>query len=130
MSADVSSRHVAYFRGTTGIRMSREQITRAAGRQAFEKCVARDSASAVAAYDNILLGALYQHLYGEPFAPDPSGMPLGGSMTISDLRRVLSELHDREQLEMRRERFRRSEENILKMAAHEGIKLSIPHVLP
>ncbi len=129
IKADESSQHVANFRGTTGLRASREHITRAAGEQAYQRCVAEEPACIVAAYDNVLLGCLYETLFHEPFAPDLAGTPLGGSMTLANLRRVLPNVRDAKQLESLREKFQRSRRSLLQMAAREGIELSIPSVL-
>jgi len=130
VDADESSRHTVNFRGTTGLRSSREHITRAAGEQVFLQSVAQYPACLIAAYDNILLGYLYESLYREPFAPDPAGTPLGASLTMAELRYALKEVRDMKQLESLHERFQQSHRNILRMAAREGVELSIPSVLP
>ena len=130
IAADESSRYTANFRGTTGLRTSREHTTRAAGEQVFLQSVAEYPALLIAAYDNVLLGCLYESLYHEPFAPDPAGYALGGSLAIADLRRALGEVRDVKQFESLRERFQQSQRNILRMAAQEGVGLSIPSVLP
>lgn len=130
IDADESSRHSVNFRGTTGLRSSREHITRAVGEQVFLQSVAQYPACLIAAYDNVLLGYLYESLYHEPFAPDPAGRPLGASLTIAELRYALKEVRDVKQLESLHERFQQSHRNILRMAAREGVELSIPSVLP
>jgi hypothetical protein len=130
VDVDESSRHTVNFRGTTGLRSSREHTTRAAGEQMFLQSVAQYPAYLIAAYDNVLLGCLYESLYHEPFAPDPAGRPLGASVTIAELRHALKEVRDVKQLEWLRERFQQSHRNILRMAAREGVELSIPSVLP
>jgi hypothetical protein len=130
ISADESSRHTAQFRGTTGIRSSREHTTLAAGEQVFLQSVAESPAYLIAAYDNVLLGSLYESLYHEAFAQDRAGIPLGGSVTVADLRQALTRVCDVKQLESLRERFQQSRSNILRMAAREGLELSIPSVLP
>ena len=53
--------------------------------RSFCSSSAKSPAYLVAAYDNVLLGCLYESLYHEPFAPDPQGRPLGGSLTIADV---------------------------------------------
>jgi hypothetical protein len=128
VSEDESAKHIAMFRSTTGIRSTREYMTRAAGHQVFQQFVAQNPAYLIAAYDNILLSRLYERLFGEPFAPDFSGTVLGGSMTIPELRRAIKDLRDPERLTKLRDGFRRSEQSILKMAAREGVELSIPSV--
>jgi hypothetical protein len=130
IAPDESVRHTVNFRGTTGLRSSREHFTRAAGEQFFLKSLAQYPAYLTAAYDNLLLGSLYEALFHEPFAPDSSGLPFGGSLTIADLKHALTQIHDIKQLESLGESFRRSERNILRMADREGIALSIPSVLP
>src|ERR1700751_1893006 len=130
IAADESSQHTVNFRGTTGLRSSREHITRAAGEQVFWQSVAGNSAYLVAAYDNVLLGCLYESLYHEPFAPDAAGMRLGGSLTIADLSKALKEVRDVKQLESLRERFQQSQRSIFRMATREGVELSMPSVLP
>lgn len=130
IGAEESSQQIANFRGTTGLRASREHITRESGERSFKQCVAQDRGCLVGAYDNVLLGCLYESLFHEPFAPDLDGTPLGGSMTLQDLRRVLEDVRDTKQLESLREKFQRSQRSILQMAVQEGIELSIPSVLP
>ena len=130
IGADESMRHTANFRGTTGLRSSREHTTRAAGEQVFLESVAEYPAYLVAAYDNVLLGCLYETIYHEPFAPDSAGRSLGGSLTVAELRQALTDVRDVTQVEPLYERFRQSRRNILRMAAMEGVELSIPSVLP
>ena len=79
IGADESLLHTANFRGTTGLRATREHITRSAGESAFFEFVAVNPLLLIAAYDNVLLGCLYEALYREPFAPDSTGRPLGGA---------------------------------------------------
>jgi hypothetical protein len=130
IAADESSRHTANFRGTTGFRSSREHTTRIAGEEVFLQLVRENPAYLIAAYDNVLLGCLYESLYHELFAPDRAGSPLGASLTVPDLRQALREVRDGKQLESLRNRFQQSQRNILRMAAREGVNLSIPSVLP
>lgn len=130
ISAEESARHTANFRGTTGFRAIREHMTRAAGEAVFFKAIAHNPLYLVAAYDNVLLGCLYEALYHEPFAPDPAGRSLGGSLTPADLRDALEHVRDATQLASLRDRFQQSRRNILRMAAREGVELTIPSVLP
>lgn len=127
--AKESSRYTANFRGTTGLRTSREHTTRAAGEQVFLQSVAEYPAYLIAAYDNVLLGCLYDSLFHEPFALDAAGRPLGGSLTVDELRRALQDLRDATELALLRQRFQQSVRNILRLAAQEGVKLSIPSLL-
>jgi|SRR5579863_393219 len=129
IAGEESSRHAANFRGTTGFRSSREHTMQAAGERVFWQSVVEYPAYLIAAYDNVLLGCLYQSLYHEPFAPDQGGTPLGGSLTVADLKQVLKGVRDTKQRALLRERFKRSQQNILRMAAQEGVELSIPFVL-
>ena len=130
ISAEESLQHTVNFRSTTGLRANREHMTRAAGGQLFLQSLPEFPAYLVAGYDNLLLGCLYESLYGEPFAPDAAGRALGASLTVDELRRALKELRDEKQLESLRGRFQQSKRNILRMAAREGLGLSIPSVLP
>jgi hypothetical protein len=130
ISAEESSRHVANFRGTTGIRANREHTLRAAGEKVFLEFLAGNPLLLIAAYDNLLLGCLYESLYHEPFAAGALGEHLGGSLTVPELRRALSNVRDAAQIESLRDRFHQSRRNILRMAAREGVELSIPSVLP
>jgi hypothetical protein len=130
IAADESSRHTANFRGTTALRSSREHIARASGEQVFFRLAAEFPAYLVAAYDNLLLGCLYESLFHQPFAPDSAGRPLGASLTVDDLRQALTRVRDAEQIDSLRARFQQSRRNILRMAAREQVVLSIPSVLP
>ena len=130
IAAEESSQHTAQFRGTTGIRSFREHITRASGEEAFLRLAAENPVHLIAAYDNVLLGCLYDSLYHQPFAPDSAARHLGGSLTLADLRQALKAIRDVNQVESLRERFDQSRRNILRMAIREGVELSIPSVLP
>jgi len=128
IGAEESARHTANFRGTTGLRSSREHTTRAAGEPVFLRSVAEYPAYLVAAYDNVLLGCLYEALYHEAFAPDAAGGPLGGSLTVAEFRQALQDVRDEKQIATLGERFEQSRRNILRMAARAGVALSIPSV--
>jgi hypothetical protein len=125
-----SSQHIANFRSTTGIRSSREQLTLAAGESIFWKMVGLSPEYLGAAYDNLVLGCLYEALYDEVFAPNADGVALGSSMTLSELRQAVSEVRDAAALASLRCGFQRSRDNILRLARLEGIELTIPSVLP
>ena len=129
VGAEESSQHTVNFRGTTGLRATREHMTRAAGEQVFLQFVGQNPLLLSAAFDNVLLGCLYETLYQEPFAPDVVGQPLGGSLSVAELRRGLEGICDGEQLDSLRGKFRQSRQNILRMAKREGVELSIPSVL-
>jgi hypothetical protein len=81
-----SSRHIANFRSTTGIRSSREQTTLAAGDSIFWKMVEMCPEYLTAAYDNLVLGCLYESLYHQAFAADSTGVALGSSLTIAEIK--------------------------------------------
>ena len=129
LAAEESSRYTANFRGTSGLRSSREHITRAAGEQVFLQSVAEYPAYLTAAYDNVLLGCLHDSLFHQPFALDAAGRPLGGSLTVDELRQALEDVRDATELAELHQRFRQSERNIVRMADREGVKLSIPSLL-
>lgn len=126
ISLEESSQYAANFRSSTALRATRESITAAAGERAFDECFSQHPAYIVPAHDNVLLGCLYETLFGEPFAPDASGNALGGSVTLADLTRVLANIRDSEEIARLRERFRRSQHAILRMAAREGVDIAIP----
>ena len=130
VTSEEASQHVANFRSSTALRATRENIIRVAGEPAFARCVAQHRPYSVPAYDNVLLGSLYQALFGEPFAADSAGTHLGGSVTVADLTRALQDIRDMEQIDRLRTRFQQSVQSILRMAEREGVELSIPSVLP
>jgi hypothetical protein len=125
-----SSRHIANFRSTTGIRASREQTTFAAGESIFWKMVGMCPEYLGAAYDNLVLGSLYESLYGEPFAPDSAGAALGSSLTVDELRLALNDVRDANVFDALRRGFSQSHDNILQLARRESVELLIPTVLP
>jgi hypothetical protein len=128
IDAKESSKHIAMFRSTTGVRTTREQITRASGVEAFYEFLAQNPACIAAGYDNLLLSALYERLFSEPFAPDESGTPLGGSITVSELKIALSKLRDPQQLDELAKKFRVSHRAISQIAAREGLELRFPEL--
>jgi hypothetical protein len=125
-----SMRHIVNFRSTTAVRSSREQTTSAAGPAVFWKMVCMFPEYLSAAYDNLLLGCLYESLYHQPFAPDSVGTPLGSSLTVAEIRQALDEIGDAAQLDSLRRSFNGARANIMRLAAREGLELSIPEVLP
>ena len=82
------------------------------------------------AYDNALLGSLYQQVFGEPFAPGPNGEPLGGSVKAETIRRELERIHDGDLKMTLEEYFDRSDRSIRLLAAREGIELDLPPLRP
>ena len=130
ISAEEAWRNVANFRSSTALRATKESIVHEMGEEGFERCVVEHRAYTVPAFDNILLGCLYQALFGEPFAASSEGVHLGGSVTVSVLRRAMQTIHDTRELERLRARFGQSVRQILRMAEREGVEVSIPSVLP
>ena len=112
------------------MRSSREQTTSAAGPAVFWKMVCLFPEYLSAAYDNLLLGCLYELLYHQPFAPDSAGTPLGSSLTVAEIRQALDETIDAAQLDSLRRSFHGARANIMRLAAREGVELTIPAVLP
>jgi hypothetical protein len=125
-----SRRHVVNFRSTTGVRSSREQTTSAAGPAIFWKMVCMFPEYLTAAYDNLGLGCLYESLYHQPFAPDSAGTALGSSLTVAEIRQALDEIGDAARLDSLRRSFNGARDNIMRLAAREGIEVAIPEVLP
>jgi len=121
--ADESSRHVAMFRSTTGVRATREQITQASGLQAFYEFLAQNPLCIAATYDNLLLGTLYERIFGEAFAVGPSGTPFGDSVTVAELKMALSNMHDREERAKMQQKFHSSQQSIARLAAYESLEL-------
>jgi hypothetical protein len=125
-----SMRHVVNFRSTTGVRSSREQVTSTAGDAVWWKMVCLFPEYLGAAYDNLVLGCLYEALYHQTFAPDSEGTPLGSSLTIAEIRQAVGEIRDAGQVDALRRRFQESDANIMRLAGREGVELAIPRVFP
>lgn len=121
---------IADFHGTTVIRASREVFGHLMDEHGFEELVSRKRYFAMGAYDNALLGALYQALYGEPFAPGPEGEPLGGSVPAEAVRRELGQIPDPRMKDVLSGYFDRSDRAILRLAEREGIAFSLPALRP
>lgn len=122
--------HLADFHGTTNLRVSRQQFGNAIGEAPFEALIARKAYFAMGAYDNLCLGAVYEAVYGEPFAPGPAGEPLGGSLTADALRRVLGAVEDAAVRAKLRAYFGRSDRSASRLAAREGVRITLPDVVP
>lgn len=121
---------IADFHGTTVIRASREVFGHLMDLRGFEELVSRKRYFAMGAYDNALLGTLYQALFHEPFAPGPDGEPLGGSVTAESVRRELGQVMDVHLKDVLAAYFDRSDQAILRLAAHEGIDFALPALRP
>jgi len=129
ISAEEAAQNIANFRSSTALRATRENIVHEIGEDGFERCVVEHRAYTVPAFDNILLGCLYQALFGEPFASNSAGEHLGGSVTVEMLRRAMHSIREANELERLRARFEQSARQVLQMAEREGIQLSLPSVL-
>jgi len=125
-----SERHVANFHGTTALRICRSLIGNAIGKCQFEDLVKRERYYMVGAYDNALLGSLYELIFQEPFAPDASGRSLGSSMTIPDLQRLLNEIESADHRKLLASWFGRSNKAILEMAKKESLNFVLPEIVP
>ncbi len=121
---------IADFHGTTVIRASREVFGHLMEGHGFETLISRKRYYAMGAYDNALLGALYQAMFGEPFAPDPDGRPLGGSAAVDSIRQELGKIRNASLRKALKEYFDRSDRAILRLAALEGIDLQLPPLRP
>jgi hypothetical protein len=130
IAAEEALRNIANFRSSTALRATKDSIVHEIGEDGFERCVVEHRAYTVPAFDNILLGSLYQALFGEPFAANSTGVHLGGSVSVDVLRRALQNIHDSQELEKLRVRFQHSTRNVTRMAEREGVQISIPSVLP
>ncbi len=128
IGAEESRAHIANFRSVTGIRASREQMTHAVGEAMFLR-LASSRGLLIAAYDNVLLGALYAKLFHAPFAADSAGTPLAGSLTLPELTAALATITDAALLADLRARFALSRANIARLAARDGLTLSVPTLL-
>lgn len=121
---------IADFHGTTVIRASREVFGHLLNGHGFESLVSRKRYFAMGAYDNALLGALYQALFDEPFAPGPGGEALGGSVPVDLVRQELGRIDDPALRRTLSEYFDRSDRAILRLAEREGISLALPPLRP
>ncbi|MBV8199648.1 MAG: hypothetical protein JOZ15_03395 [Acidobacteria bacterium] len=121
--------HLADFHGTTVLRAAREVFGGVIGERRFEALVGERRYFAMGAYDNLLLGTLYEAVYGEPFAA-VAGRPLAASLPAAGLARALAEIADEERRAVLRDYFRRSDRAIALLAAREGVELAIPRVIP
>jgi hypothetical protein len=121
---------IADFHGTTVIRASREVFGHLMDGHGFEGLVSRKRYFAMGAYDNALLGCLYQAVFGEPFAPGTYGEPLGGSVSAEAVRRELDLIRDATLQSALEDYFVRSDRAILRLAELEGIDLSLPPLRP
>lgn len=119
---------IADFHGTTVIRASREVFGHLMSD--FDGLISRKRYFAMGAYDNALLGSLYEAVFGEPFAPGPDGEPLGGSVTVEMIMRELERIRDGDLKAALQEYFDRSDRAIRLLTAREGIEVELPSLRP
>jgi hypothetical protein len=127
-AADATA-HLADFHGTTVLRAAREIFGGVIGERRFEQLVGERRYFAMGAYDNLLLGTLYQAVFGEPFAA-VAGQPLAGSLPAASLARALAQIEEPDRRAVLLDYFRRSDRAIALLAAREGVQLEIPRVIP
>ena len=125
-----SAEHLADFHGTTVLRVARAAFAAAVGEARFAALVGEKRYFAMGAYDNLSLGALYERLYGGPFAPGPGGEPCGGSLTAGALSRALAAVEDAERRRVLAAYFARSDRALARLAAREGLEIAPPAVVP
>ncbi|HBL25625.1 MAG TPA: hypothetical protein DD490_02190, partial [Acidobacteria bacterium] len=128
-SPDEMGEQLTDFHSTTLLRMSRDQFGGAIGEDRFQAQIARNVHFLQGAYDNLLLGLLYQHLFQEPYAPGPDGTPLAGSLTLDALQRILRNLHEPKLRARIAAYLPRSNRAILRLAEREGFQFQLPEGL-
>jgi hypothetical protein len=129
VSARDAAPHVADFHATTAIRATRERLGPLLGPR-FDALVAERLYLSMGAYDNLLLGALYRAVYGEPFAAGPDGVALSGSATAGALREAFAGIRSPEALARLVGVLRRSRSALSRLAAREGVRVDVPRVVP
>lgn len=128
-SARDATPHVADFHATTAIRATKERLGPLLGGR-FDALVAEKLYLSMGAYDNLLLGCLYRAVFGEPFAAGPDGVPLSGSATAAALRSAFAGIPSGEALSRLVGVLRRSRRALGRLAAHEGVRVDVPRVVP
>ncbi len=121
--------HLADFHGTTVLRAAREVFAGLIGERRFEGLVGERRYFAMGAYDNLLLGTLYQAVFGEPFAA-VAGAALAGSLPVAGIARALAQVTDPDRRAVLRDYFRRSDRALALLAAREGVEPAVPRVIP
>lgn len=132
VSPSDAASHLATFRGTTMLRVSRQVFGDLLGPR-FDALFAEKPSFAMAAYDNILLGSLYSAVFRAPFAAEPGGGHLSGSATPEGLADALEALRDRRALARLVAYFETSDRALTRLAAREGLApgaLHAPRVIP
>jgi len=125
-----SAAHLADFHGTTVLRVARAVMAGAIGERRFTALVGEKRYFAMGAYDNLLLGALYQAIFGAPFAPDAHGTPRGASLTADALADALAGIDEPERRRALAAYFARSRAALARLAAREGVEITLPSIVP
>jgi hypothetical protein len=121
--------HLSDFHATTAIRITRERLGPLLGPR-LDALIAEKLYLSMGACDNVLLGALYRALFGEPFAAGPDGVHLSGSATEETLRKAFAAITSRSDLARLAGVLARSRRALERLAAHEGVRVEIPRVVP
>jgi hypothetical protein len=127
---DEAQSSIADFHGTTVIRASREMFADVIGEEMFENLIAGKRYFCMGAYDNLLMGGLYDAIFSEPFAVGPSGAHMAGSVTETALRSILRCIENQSLIAALSTYFKRSNEAILRLARREGLEYRFPTVIP
>ena len=121
---------IADFHGTTVVRMSRRLFEPRIGRRRFVRLVGEKPYFFMGGFDNLLLGSLHHALFGEPFAPGPSGEHLGGSVTAEELREALAGVGSGAVLAHLLSWAESSRRAFDALVEHERIPVPVPRVFP
>lgn len=121
--------HLADFHATTAVRATREKLGPLLGAR-LDALVTERLYLAMGACDNLLLGAFYRALYGEPFAAGPDGAHLSASATEEALRAAFAGVRSREERARLAGVLGRSRRALFRLAAHDGIRVAVPRLLP
>jgi hypothetical protein len=121
--------HLSDFHATTAVRITRERLGPLLGPR-LDALIAEKLYLSMGAYDNLLLGSLYRVLFGEPFAAGPDGVHLSGSATEEALRQAFAAIASPGDLARLAGVLGRSRRALERLAAHEGVRVRIPRVVP
>ena len=121
--------HLSDFHATTAVRVTRERLAPLLGPR-LDALIAEKLYLSMGAYDNLLLGALYHALFGEPFAAGPDGVHLSGSATAETLQQAFAAIASSTDLARLAGVLRRSRRALRRLAAREGVRVQIPRVVP
>ncbi len=129
VSARDAAPHVADFHATTAVRVTRERLGPLLGPR-LDVLFGEKLYLSMGAYDNLLLGTLYRTLYAEPFAAGPDGVHLSGSATADALRAMFAGIRSHDAMARLVGVLGRSRRALSRLAAHEGIRVDVPRVVP